>query len=450
MLNPTADSPVYNVTILVSSGDIVKIQSASESIPENYTQVDIKGKWVMPGLIDGHIHLAQSGSAYTRPDTIDATKLISYQLDQDWLNNNRETLLGRYSRLGITTVVDMGGPTAYLQLYKESSSNTVAPDIYAAGTLLAPMTIPELNKTFTKVTNGTEAKELVSQLHNNGNAILKIYWTQESGLTHQQLSDLYEPAISLAKEQGKVVAAHVSSLMDAKMAVRAGANILLHGVMSEQVDNELIELMKQKKVTYMPTLTSESHYTELFRGELEFTAHEKKNSDKFVLESFQTLKQNKDKTGQMFQLISKYIVFVDASDEDISKLSTQEQSIVMQLQAAFTTENQLLQKRNLKRVYQAGVNVAIGTDAGNPGTLHASSYYGEILAWQDAGLPNAAILKAATLNNALALNIQEKVGSLFVGKHADFIILDADPRENMATLMRPLMTIKRGIQVKGE
>lgn len=448
VLNPNVDIPITNITILVSNGNIVQIQPANLSVPKNYTQVDIKGKWVIPGLIDGHIHLAQSGSAYTRPDTIDATKLITYQQDQDWLKNNLNSLLENYTRLGITTVVDMGGPTEYLKLYKNLPSKNIAPDIYAAGTLLAPMEIPQLNKTFTKVTNGKEAEQLASQLHKHGNALIKIYWTQESGLTHQQLTDLYKPAIALAKKQGKAVAAHVGSLMDAKMAVRAGADILLHGVMSEPVDVELIELLKRNKVTYMPTLTAYSHYFELFKGMLAFTNHEHKHGSTFVLESFSQLDKNKDKAGQKFQIISKYIAFVDADAKDIAKLSAQEQSIVKQLQVVFSKKSMAIQKDNLKRVYDAGVNVALGTDAGNPGTLHASSLYGEMQAWQEAGLSNSAILKATTLNNARALKIQKDVGTLFSGKHANFIVLKENPYKNLTTLTEPLMTIKRGSIVK--
>ena len=444
ILNPDTDMPITNATILVSNGNIVKIQPANISLPSGYRKIDISGKWVIPGLIDGHIHLAQSASAYTRPDTIDATKIVSYQQDQDWINSNLKPLLANYTHLGITTVADMGGPTEYLQHYKNIAQDAIVPEIYAAGTLLAPMEITQLNKTFTKVTTGAEAKDLVAKLDKHGNALVKIYWTQESGLSHQQLTDLYRPAIELAKQQGKVVVAHVDNLMDAKMATHAGANILLHGVMSEPVDDELLQLMKQHNVTYMPTLTAYSHYFELFKGELEFSRHEHQHSQQFVIDSFTQLFENKNKTDQMFQIISKYVPFVDAAPEQISLLSPKEQNIVKQLQAAFSDKYSVIQQQNLKRAYDAGVNVALGTDAGNPGTLHGASFFGEIQAWQQAGIPNSAIIKAATLNNANALNIQAHVGSLFSGKHANFVVLKENPYNNIATLTKPVMTVKRG------
>ena len=110
ILNPATDLQISNSTILVKQGRIVKIQPSSETIPDDYTVVDTQNKWIIPGLIDGHIHMAQSGSAFTRPDTFDATKISSYADDQRWLKNNLPTLLQNYLKLGVTTVIDMGGP----------------------------------------------------------------------------------------------------------------------------------------------------------------------------------------------------------------------------------------------------------------------------------------------------------------------------------------------------
>lgn len=447
VLNPNLDLNISNATILVNRGKIVKIQPSSEQIPASYLVTHIENKWVMPGLIDGHVHLAQSGGAFTRPDIIDGTKIKSYQGDQKWLLANAAALLKNYVNLGITTIFDMGGASEYLAHYRSVTETGIYPDIYAAGALLAPMAVPQLDlngETFTKVANAQQAKHLVeSQLALNTD-IIKIVWGQETGLTTEQLYAMYQPAIALAKQHNKVVAVHVQDLKNAKRSIQAGADILVHGVLTDDIDDEFIRLMKKHRVTYMPTLSAYGHYFELFKNEFRLTEHEKRHAHTDITRSFDLLMNNVKDTGQMFQMFLKYIPQVDSSEQQLAKLSAQEQSIIKQLRAMFSTNIENSQRNNLKKIIHSGVNIALGTDAGNPGTLHASSLMGEMSAWQQAGISNKDILKAATFGNAQALNLSDSIGSLTSGKDANFVVLDANPYKNLTTLATPVMTIKRG------
>jgi imidazolonepropionase-like amidohydrolase len=447
ILNPNLDLNINNATILVNKGKIVKIQPSSDKVPNNYSVTNLKNKWVIPGLIDGHVHLSESGSAYTRPDIIDATKIQSYDADQNWLLANTSSLLKDYVSLGITTIFDMGGPSQYIEHYRDVTKNGIYPDIYAAGALLAPMEVPQLNvngEIFTKVTNAQEAKALVeSQLALN-TSIIKIVWTQESGMTTEQLYSMYQPAITLAKQHDKLVAVHVEDLENAKKAIKAGVDILVHGVMKNDIDDEFIALLKEHNVTYMPTLTAYNHYFEIFKNVFTFTEHEKGYAHADIIDSFRELMNNVKDTGQMFQVLLKYLPLVDSSDAEKAKLSAQEQAMVEQLGSMFSSSIVNIQKQNLIKVLASGVNVAFGTDAGNPGTLHASSFVGEMHAWQQAGVSNKDILKAATFGNAQALNLGDSIGSLTSGKDANFVVLDMNPYQDLNTLSMPAMTVKRG------
>lgn len=447
VLNPSVNLPISDATILVSKGKIVKIQPKSQKIPANYSIVDVQDKWVIPGLIDGHIHMAQSGSAFTRPDTIDARKIMSYDSDQQWLLNNSAHILGKYIEQGITTVFDMGGPSEYLSHYRQVTAGGIFPDIYAAGTLLAPMEIPQLNingNTFTQVTTAKEATALVVKQLPHNTKMIKMVWTQETGLSSEQLFDLYKPAIELAHKHDRRVAIHVEDLANAKMAIRAGGDILVHGVMTDLIDKEFIDLMKKNDVTYMPTLSSYSHYFELFKNELKFSDFEHTHGHSEIINSYKLLMENVADTDQMFQIFLKYVPMVDKPEAEIAKLSAREQSIVKQLQAMFSTSIEEIQKANLKMMIDAGVNVAFGTDAGNPGTLHASSMMGEIIEWQKAGISNKQILKAITFGNAVALGLDEKVGSLLTGLQANFVVLSGNPYKDIRALEAPQMTVKNG------
>ncbi|WP_019029023.1 amidohydrolase family protein [Colwellia piezophila] len=447
ILNPNLDISISNATILVSKGKIVKIQPHSEEIPESYSVTNIENKWVIPGLIDGHVHLSESGGAFTRPDMIDATKIQNYEEDQKWLLANMSSMLQKYTALGITTIFDMGGPSEYIEHYRTLTKQGIYPDIYAAGALLAPMEVPKLNvngEIFTKVTNAQEAKKLVESqlaLHTD---IIKIVWAPHGGFTTEQLYSMYQPAIALAKQHNKIVAVHVQDLENAKRSIEAGADILVHGVLTNDIDDEFISLMKKYNVTYMPTLSAFSHYIEIFNNELQFTEYEKRHGHTEIINSFQQLMSNVKDTGQMFQMFLKYIPEVDSTADELAKFSAREQSIIKQLGTMFSSKSVNSQKNNLKKIIHSGVNVALGTDAGNPGTLHASSLVGEMIAWQQAGISNKDILKAATFGNAQALNLTDTIGTLISGKDANFVVLDANPYKNLTTLSTPVMTIKRG------
>ncbi|CAH9050747.1 Imidazolonepropionase [Pseudoalteromonas holothuriae] len=451
VVNPGVSAAFSNTTILVEQGNIIKLQPSSNPIPNGYKVFNLKGKWVIPGLIDGHIHLAQSGGAFTRPDTIDATKLIPYQQDQQWLLDNTANILKRYLQLGITTVFDLGGPSEYLKHYRQVSSSGVFPNIFAAGTLLSPMTVPQLSingNTFTQVNSTQSALELVKKQLQYNTHIIKIVWSQETGLSSEQLYDLYQPAIALAHQHNKVVAIHVEDLRNAKMAVKAGGNILVHGVITDPIDNELITLMKLHDVTYMPTLSAYSHYFDLFKGSLSFTDFEQAHAHKAIIDSFMQLTQNAAKTDQMFQLLLKYVPMVDMPAADIAKLTQREQSIIGQLRGMFSSRFEDIQKSNLKLAANSGLNIAFGTDAGNPGTLHAVSIFGEMAQWQNAGLSKQHIITAMTYGNAKAFKLQDKLGSLLAGKQADFIVLEHNPYKNLDSLKHPIMVVKRGAIIK--
>jgi len=90
--------------------------------------------------------------------------------------------------------------------------------------------------------------------------------------------------------------------------------------------------------------------------------------------------------------------------------------------------------RNLRRVADAGITIALGTDAGNIGTLHGPSVFREARLMQEAGLTPLEIVRAATLGGATALGLENEIGTIAPGKLADMVLLDADPLADAANL----------------
>jgi imidazolonepropionase-like amidohydrolase len=99
---------------------------------------------------------------------------------------------------------------------------------------------------------------------------------------------------------------------------------------------------------------------------------------------------------------------------------------------------------NVRRVHAAGIPVAVGTDAGNPLTLHGPSIYLEMEALQRAGLSTMEVILAATRNGALAMNRLDDFGTIEAGKVADLLILEADPLTDIRNMRRLATVVRAG------
>ena len=100
--------------------------------------------------------------------------------------------------------------------------------------------------------------------------------------------------------------------------------------------------------------------------------------------------------------------------------------------------------RNLKRLHDAGVVIAAGTDAGNIGTLHASSLYAELQTMVDSGLTPKEVLVTATLNGAKHMAQEQHIGTIAAGKVADLLVLDADPTADIHNVAAINLVVKNG------
>jgi imidazolonepropionase-like amidohydrolase len=101
-------------------------------------------------------------------------------------------------------------------------------------------------------------------------------------------------------------------------------------------------------------------------------------------------------------------------------------------------------EHNLRRLVAAGVPIAMGTDAGNPGTAHGPSVYREMEAMQRAGMRPADVFASSTIVAARAMGLERELGSLAPGKEADLVVFDADPSADAANARRVRMVMRRG------
>ncbi|MEQ9413510.1 MAG: amidohydrolase family protein, partial [Cyclobacteriaceae bacterium] len=136
---------------------------------------------------------------------------------------------------------------------------------------------------------------------------------------------------------------------------------------------------------------------------------------------------------------------------DIRKISKEElpervQSILADPNPAIASASERVNiaKKNLKKLQEAGVTIATGTDAGNIGTLHASSMHQELAIMQEAGLSSTEILINSTLNGAKLMGKEKELGSIAPGKLADIVVLDKNPLEDIANYRTINVVMKDG------
>ena len=96
-------------------------------------------------------------------------------------------------------------------------------------------------------------------------------------------------------------------------------------------------------------------------------------------------------------------------------------------------------------MYDAGIPIAMGTDAGNPGTAHGPGVYAEMEAMQQAGMPAQAVFASATIVAARAMALDKEIGSVEVGKRADLVVFDADPTTDIGNARRVHFVVHNGV-----
>jgi imidazolonepropionase-like amidohydrolase len=424
---------IPNQTVVISKDIISDIQSSKKiEIPENATIIDGTGKYLAPGLTDAHIHFSQNGGLYTRPDAIDLRKFRPYEDEIKISKTNMEGKLRRYLKNGITTVFDVGSTLYFLEKSKDFKDKDFAPTIYMTGPLSTTYK-PEIYKNFADdapftLTQTIEdgIKSVKDQLPYQPDFIKIWYIVGADGLSIEESArknlPIVKAIIDEAHKNNLKVAVHATQRITAQLAVENGADFLVHSVDDEILKPEFIQLMKKNKVVICPTLIVHGGYVNTFGQNLNFSSYELKTTEPHQLGTLLDLKHLSDTLT-----VNRYRAMGN-SEEMLAGLKVADS----------------ISRANLKLLSDAGVTIATGTDAGNIGTLHVSSYQAELKAMKASGLSNWQILVASTLNGAKILDKEKEFGSVAVGKKANLILLEASPIDDLENLTKIDKVINKG------
>jgi len=425
---------IKNQTVEITDDIITNIKAAKKlKVPSNATTIDGSGKFLFPGLTDAHIHFFQSGGLYARPDAIDLRKEMPYHKELDLVHESMENTLKRYLQIGVTNVIDVGASYSFLKQRAEFENNNHTPSIYMTGPLLTtfePSVYKDLGdeRPFRLVETVEDGIKMVQeQLAYHPDFIKIWYITSRDPLEVEASARKNLPVIKAiideAHKHDLKVAVHASQRITAQLAVENGCDYLVHSVDDEVIKDDFVALLKKNNTILCPTLMVYSGYSNTFSQNIKMSNYELLKSDPDQLGSLLDLKHLSDTL-----LVNNY-----------KRSSSSERSM------ASLKKADSISMANLKILVDAGVLIATGTDAGNIGTLHASSYLSELQVMKKSGMSNWQIIEASTINGAKILNKEAEFGSIDIDKKANLILLNANPIDDINNITLIDKVINNGV-----
>ncbi len=387
-----AGEPIRDGALLVESGSVSRVGTrASIPAPAGATVVDLRGKTVIPALVDAHSHLG-----YTDVRTGDTAS-------SHYTRDNLIDHLRRYAYYGIAATWSLGLDRGELPYELRAGPVDGAALFFTAGRGLAmPSAGP--NAQYWRdaaygVTTEAEARQAVRELAAKKVDIVKI-WVDDRNKTVTPLPpSLYRPIIEEAHTRGLRVVAHVYYLADAKELLRAGVDGFAHGIRDLEVDDEIMGLFKARPhVFVIPNLPD----TPPSGADLVWL------SETLPPTQIEALKRTAATTPVRPRLFE-------------------------------------VQARSLKKLAAAGVPIAFGTDAG-VGAPYGWSAHAEMADMVAAGMTPAQVITAATRTSSEVMKL-DRLGTIAPGKSADFVVLDADPLDNIMNTRRIAKVYLRGREI---
>jgi imidazolonepropionase-like amidohydrolase len=368
---------IDNGTVVINGGKITAVGPASTAVPAGATRVDLKGKTILPGLVNGHGHVPATTGLRTDP--------ASYTRD------NLLRQLRTYAMYGVTTVFSLGDDqAAAFVLRDENASATDRAKIFAAGTVIAGSTADEAL--------ANTAKVLAMKPD-----VLKIRVDDNLGSSRKMPEAAWRAVVAESDARKLPLAVHIYYLADAKATLLAGADLIAHSVRDVPVDDEFINALKSRNVCYSPTLTREIS-TFIYDSTPSWVDDPffLKGAEKGVPEQLKDAKrQEQFRAGAGYKAGLQYKASLEVA------------------------------KKNLKTLVDRGVRVVMGTDTGPPARFQGFFEHLELEMMVDSGLTPMQAIVSATGDAARCYDKVGQFGTLAAGAAADLLILNANPLENI-------------------
>ncbi|WP_421772932.1 amidohydrolase family protein [Gracilimonas sp.] len=417
LFDGTGAEALENSMVVIRSGEIDCVGRDGEcSVPMGAEVINAEGKYITPGLVDAHMHFFQTGFFDSRPDAMDITEVYPFAEVAAYQKQNPQRYYNSYLCSGITAVYDVGGMSWSIDFQEQAENNPKAPHVAAAGPLITPVPGAPFDLPSDKVLVTLDSEETgiktVQYLSALGSTGIK-FWTFDED--SDEYMDRVEVTAEEIRRQGNQMISHATTLDQAKAALRNGTKLLVHSVQNTEIDDEFIELAKENGTYYNPTLIVSAGYLLAYRaaGDIAPIPVTDPNGcvDSKTMKLINTAAQFKDHPRLSENMKNRLRAFNPETDMTRDMLLT-----------------------NLKKAYEAGIPIVVGTDAGNPGTLHGISIFDEMEHMQLAGIPAEDLIVMATKNGAESMRRGDDFGTLESGKMANLIVLEENPAVDISNM----------------
>lgn len=394
ILDGTKDMKPYKGNILIDNGIIVNIID-TDDIPNNYEPIDLEGKYIMPGLINMHVHLAGNGKPAKKQR--DNEKLVKRVFSTPIGRYATTKLVENYAKIelmsGVTTIRTVGGLKDLDTKTRDkiNKGQIIGPRILASNEAVSIPGGHMAGSVAVSCRNIDEAIKHIDTLKSQNVDLIKLMITggvmdaKEKGVPGQlkMSPEMIKACCDKAHEYGFIVSAHVESQEGVKVALENGVDSIEHGAV---LDKECIELFKKHNAFLICTISPGIPYA-LFDQKVSHTSDVEQYNGKLVLDGF---------------------------------------------------------IEGTKTALENNIPVGLGNDVGCP-WISQYDFYRELVYFHKyVGASNSLALHTATLNNARLAGIDKITGSIEKGKIADLIVCKNNPLDDLNNLRNIDIVIAKG------
>ncbi len=402
LIDGTGRPPVSPAWVLVENDRIRRVSRRAIEAPAGSERIDGSGKYLLPGLVDMHVHLA--GGVEVTPEG-----LLEPELDRA----KGVRALHSYLYTGVTSIYDAGNvPDYILGLRKdERSGKLMSPRIYATGGIVTYPGSHGSSDFATLVDSWPEAKPLLDAHIARQPDVVKLTFEERGWGSRPMIPklpvELMQRIIEYYNDRGIRSTVHTSSELRARQAIFAGVDSLAHPVIQGPITDSFARLMGAKKIPMVTTLTIGENYSRL---------------------------------AEHPEYLDRPMYRATLTPDEIHYLKIVKRKEYQQRKWTWWMKLMTgIAQQNVYKVWKAGGVLVAGTDQSSGPALHREL---ELLA--DAGIPPLEIIRIATLNGAVFLGKERETGSVEAGKIADLVLLNADPTADIRNAEQVAQVIKAG------
>jgi len=400
-------APIEDAAIVVVGDRIAALGRRGEvAAPAGAARVGVTGKTVMPALIDDHVHMGyRRGTSFTA---------------DNYTRENLLDMLDRYAWYGVAAVLETGTARGDLPYRVRAEARTGARYLTTGSGFGMPDAGPggPMRDSAYGVTEEAQARKYVQELAAHKPDMVKIWVDDRNGTVEKLKPNLYRAIIDEAHQHNLRVLAHIVELADAKDLLRAGLDGFAHMVRDHDVDDEFLALVKSRpNVFFLETLWGERRA--IYTGKPAWV------DDAALRGAFST--------ESLQQLGEQFSPDPNANPQAVQRARTMAATNL----------------RNTAKLYAAGARIGLGTDTGG---VTGGQFFGlgthvelELLVTK-VGLTPMQALVIGTRNSAENLGLTD-LGTIAIGKSADFIVLDANPLDDIANTRRINRVYLRGEEI---